>query len=367
METKDIFTSCESINGDIFKASDDIGDRRLPRVLVKKNRVYWLLVLLLIFIVCFGQTRLGRQLKYVDFATEQSYMQRLRRTDNLLHSFSPKMSSVVYANAIVTLIMSDHDVPGAQALRYSAARLNTETDFIAAYIHGLVSPRALCMLEAVGWQLRPLELGQIVPKGMRHQQVPEDLLVQYAKLKFISWIEYNSLLVLDPFTLIVGDVQSLFSQNIPFGAVMDTTQFSLSYEINLSVLLIKPNSEFHKEGLQRIEKYASSVDFDSAPGRLIHLAFFERWFRLPFKYNVKLEISNHLRAMQEVWPNAVILNFQSEKPYDSGRVSLQSSRYQKLFDSWFSIFDEMSRDAVIRGDRCFGVSSHLDSRIAKNI
>lgn len=151
-------------------------------------------------------------------------------------------------------------------------------------------------LEIAGWNII-CKVPVIEPPSSNENNRFREIKI-YSKLNIWALTEYDAILFLDSDTLVIRDLDRLFTTHLPrmksagmvFGAVRDRP-VSMSHGFNAGVLLILPNASGNNSmGFSALVSSITSVPHDKgwAEQGLLNVIFKKNFYELPFVYNANL-------------------------------------------------------------------------------
>ncbi|EMD37792.1 glycosyltransferase family 8 protein [Gelatoporia subvermispora B] len=252
-------------------------------------------------------------------------------------------------NAVVTSLYTDAYATAVATLGHSLNAANSTARRIVLYLPSQVSPRALCIASASGFE--PLAIPRIEPphgsKGVYHRFVD-----QYSKLRLWTLAEHDvrAAVYLDADTLVRQNFDELFRLPYAFAAVpdvfMDKKGFSLMF--NAGVLFLRPDARVFEDMLQKIE----TADF---PARDAEQAFLNYYYgketlRLPYAYNANLAIKQRQPALwDDLWHETRIVHYTLFKPFLDDRereveIRLMEENVESKLGMQGGLFDQEIRE-----------------------
>ena len=162
--------------------------------------------------------------------------------------------------AVVSALYNENYIKGVEVLGYSLRRVNIQADLILFYISNRLNQSILDRCRNAGWYLWSVK--RIDPP--RFAIIYPRFIDQYTKLRIWSMIGYEKILYLDADTLVLRDINQLFTQTIFednqegfLGAVEDVWQGQLGPNFNAGVLLIHPNMTIFEDMLVKMHNMAA--------------------------------------------------------------------------------------------------------------
>ena len=210
-----------------------------------------------------------------------------------------------FASAVATL---GHTLNNANS---SAARL-------LFYLPDKVSPRALCIARASGWEPVPIE--RIAPP---FRGVHRHFLDQYSKLNLWTLDQrgYRAVVYLDADTLVRRSFDELFRLPYTFAAVPDvylsSSEPGYRIDFNAGVLFLRPNSTLFTSMTTQIARaHYPTLEAEQA---FLNLFFGAEALRLPYAYNANLAIRQRTPALWDALrAEARVVHYTTMKPFLQG-------------------------------------------------
>jgi hypothetical protein len=189
--------------------------------------------------------------------------------------------------AVVTTMYTDTFAHGVATLGHSLQLAGTNARLILAYFPERISPRALCIAKAGGWELHPIVR---IPPPHEGKGIHYTFVDQYSKLRLWSFdrIGVKSLVYLDADILVRQNFDEIFDLPYNFAAAPDvwTNERGITIGFNAGVMLLRPDSAVFQDMLSKLE----TADFppEEAEQAFLNLYFGGHALRLPFIYNGNL-------------------------------------------------------------------------------
>ncbi|KXS19252.1 glycosyltransferase family 8 protein [Gonapodya prolifera JEL478] len=258
--------------------------------------------------------------------------------------------------AIATIITSDAYLDAAMALRYSIRKRGTVARTIAAYVPKQLSNRSLCFLEAVGWELRPVPLIKAPDPGDGRKIADDRFKDLFSKLQLYKWTEYEHILLLDADTLLLRSIDDIWDLNVDLAAVGDVWMDRLDLGFNAGVLYFRPDMGTFKAMENSIYRDVDKYDITWSEQAFLNYFYRFKSVRLPYAYNCPLALKMHKDAWPVVRPEAVILHFTLQKPWNHPRPGPQgnwaSEQFAEEFNEFWAVKDELDNDTRYNGFQC---------------
>lgn len=237
------------------------------------------------------------------------------------------------SRAVVSALYNDLFTIPVATLGHSLQKVGTSARRILLHVPGRLSPRALCIVRAAGWE--PLEVELIPPPrggaGIGHRFVD-----QYTKLQLWSLdtvLGVRRVVYLDADTLVRRNFDELFDLPFPFAAVPDVYPSSgFKLHFNAGVLALHPNSS-------TFESVRARIDDARFPATEAEQAFLNLYFgadavRLPYMYNANLAIRERSPALWDAMRDEMrIVHYTMPKPFPKkGKDIVDGARLQNAID-----------------------------------
>ncbi|TCD66735.1 hypothetical protein EIP91_000976, partial [Steccherinum ochraceum] len=150
-------------------------------------------------------------------------------------------------HAVVTSLYTDAFAGAVATLGHSLRRANTTARLLVLYLPDRVSPHALCLATASGFEPHPVAR---IPPPHRGRGVYAHFLDQFTKLNVwtLDALGVKSLVYLDADTLVRRNFDELFALPFAFAAVPDVfpTGQGFALSLNAGVLVLRPSTAvFH--------------------------------------------------------------------------------------------------------------------------
>lgn len=186
--------------------------------------------------------------------------------------------------AVVSAIYNNDYMEAVQVLAYSLRRVHIQADLILLFISNRLNQSTLNRCQEAGWHLWAVD--RIDPP--RFAIIYPRFRDQYTKLRIWSLINYDRVLYLDADTLVVRDINELFTGTIfeddqdgLLAAVEDVWQGQIGPNFNAGVLLIRPNQTIFEDMLVKMHNMAAYGSYWAEQG-------FLNWY-FKGRYEKKLE------------------------------------------------------------------------------
>ncbi|KAF8881562.1 glycosyltransferase family 8 protein [Infundibulicybe gibba] len=196
--------------------------------------------------------------------------------------------------AVVTSLYSDAFAVAVAVLGHSVRSANVSSRLIMPYLEDRISPQALCIARAVGWDPLPLNVWKLDQVGI------------------------DAAVYLDADTLVRRNFDELFDIPFNFAAVPDVYMpgdsrgFTISF--NAGVLVLRPSTST----FDHMMSHLASADFPlgEAEQSYLNLFFASKALRLPYVYNANLAIKVRSPEMWEGLKDEMrIVHYTMNKPF----------------------------------------------------
>ncbi|KAF5361503.1 hypothetical protein D9758_006140 [Tetrapyrgos nigripes] len=221
-------------------------------------------------------------------------------------------------HAVFTVLYSDSYALASAVLGNSIRHANVSASMILPYIPDQLSPKALCIVEAVGWQTHPVSL---VPPPHNGEGIAHRFKDQYTKLTIWSLGEQlgiDSAVYLDGDTLVLRNFDELFNFPWEFGAAQDVfpphdpRAFSNTY--NAGVLAFRPSQATFEDMLVKLEMAKYPLEY--AEQAFLNLYFGGKGVRLPYAYNGNMVVKERSAELwAELRDDMRVLHYTALKPF----------------------------------------------------
>ncbi|KAI0343650.1 nucleotide-diphospho-sugar transferase [Trametopsis cervina] len=190
-------------------------------------------------------------------------------------------------HAVVTTLYTDSYAPAVATLGHSLRKVNTTARLIVLYFPSVISPSALCLATASGFE--PVPVTRVAPPNDGNGMNAHFADV-FTKLSLwgLDTMHIESLVYLDADTLVVRNFDELFHLPYTFAAAPDVWEDDrgMTLEFNSGVLFLKPNSAVY-ENMLSVLPYARFPGFYADQAFLLQY-FAGRTLTLPPIYNANL-------------------------------------------------------------------------------
>ncbi|KAF9066380.1 nucleotide-diphospho-sugar transferase [Rhodocollybia butyracea] len=260
---------------------------------------------------------------------------------NVVDGSSPAASSST--TAVVSTLYTDSYIWGTAVLGYSVRQANVASRLLLPYIEDRISPEALCIARAVGWE--PIATPLIKPphngKGIYFHFAD-----QYTKLTVwtLDKLGIKKAVYLDSDTLVRRNIDELFDLPFNFGAVPDVhgSKGGFLTNFNAGVLALRPSSSVFNQMMKVLE--SASYPLDQAEQSFLNLFFVANVVRLPYAYNANLEIKRESPKLWEGLKDEIrVVHYTQVKPFirEHGGNTKTWGSFAEEVGWWHQVFDEM--------------------------
>merc|ERR1739838_230653 len=238
--------------------------------------------------------------------------------------------------AFVTLATNDAYCKGAAVLGKSLRKVKTQRELVVMVTPD-VSKDARDVLESIFDVVTVVDVLDSKDASNLAMLKRPELGVTFTKLHCWKLVKYNKCVFLDADTLVVADVDDLFS-NDEFSAVADCGWPDM---FNSGVFVFKPSEQTFTELIDLAQTEGS---FDGGDQGLLN-SYFTKWNRISFVYNMQAtSFYTYTPAFVKFGANTKIVHFlgSSVKPWNSPRSDSSSGSSQKMFiNEWWNIHDDL--------------------------
>ncbi|KAI0326332.1 nucleotide-diphospho-sugar transferase [Cubamyces sp. BRFM 1775] len=219
-------------------------------------------------------------------------------------------------HAVVTGLYTDAFATAVATLGHTLNVANSSAHRILYYLPEKISPRALCIATASGWDARPIE--RIAPP---YRGVHRHFLDQYSKLNLWTLDQegYKSVLYVDADALVRRNFDEVFRLPWTFAAVPDVYTTSAGYvsSFNAGVMYLRPDSALFHDMVAKIA--TARYPAEQAEQSFLNHYFGAEALRLPYAYNANLAIKKRTPALWKGLQDEMrIMHFTMAKPFLQG-------------------------------------------------
>ncbi|KAI0090700.1 nucleotide-diphospho-sugar transferase [Irpex rosettiformis] len=276
-------------------------------------------------------------------------------------------------NAIVTTLFSDSYAPAVATLGHSLRKVNTTARLIALYFPEKVSPSALCLAAASGFQ--PVAVSRIAPPH-NGKGIHDHFLDQFTKLSLWSLENegINALVYVDADTLVLRNFDELFELPYVFAAAPDVWEDrrGMTLEFNAGVLFLRTSMKTYQRMLDVLPTTRFPLFY--AEQAFLNQYFSGRTLTLPPVYNANIVTKKKYPELwRSMWEGKEVrtIHYTVVKPFlgpkmsgigvgeVDGRVKevkeSESGRYSEEVEMWGKMWVETRemypkiREECIRG------------------
>lgn len=116
--------------------------------------------------------------------------------------------------AVVSTLYDENYTLSLQVLGYSLQRANVQARRVLLYFPERISQKTLCILQASGWETRPVETLRSKREG-----IPERYQDQFTKLRLWQQTDFDRLLYVDGDTIVTNNFDEIWDHPGDFVAV----------------------------------------------------------------------------------------------------------------------------------------------------
>ncbi|KAF8647314.1 hypothetical protein AX16_006776 [Volvariella volvacea WC 439] len=251
--------------------------------------------LMLVLMVVFGLT-----IAIVVFALKRPRYNPLDNYQDINHAplVKPEYTSNATASderAVVSTLYTDSYALSVAVLAYSIRKARVNSRLILGYLADRVSPEALCIAQAAGWDLLPI---QFIAPPHNGSGISQRFTDQYTKLNIwgLDKIGIRRAVYLDADTLVRRNFDELFDAPWDFAAVQDVyDKLGFVVAFNAGVMAFTTSSDVLEDMKAKIEE----VRFPKkeAEQAFLNVYYGPKAVRLPYAYNANLAIKQRCKEM----------------------------------------------------------------------
>ena len=200
---------------------------------------------------------------------------------------------------------------------HSTRAANVDARLILPYLEDRISPRALCIVRAVDWELHSVPF---IPPPHHGRDIHPRFIDQYTKLNIwgLDRLGIDRLVYLDADTLVRRNFDELFDSPFNFAAVPDVygvgdpRGFSTSF--NAGMLVLRTSTSVMHDMIQKTE--TAEYPLKQAEQAFLNLYFGSTVVRLPYAYNANLGIKSRSPALWDgLMDEMRIVHYTAVKPF----------------------------------------------------
>jgi hypothetical protein len=218
--------------------------------------------------------------------------------------------------AVVSSMYTDSYVFPLAVLGHSLKQHHVNARKILIYLPNRISDRALCFVQAAGWELHPVEL---IPPPHGGKGIHYTFVDQYTKLSIwtLDQLGIKTGVYLDADTIVRRNFDEIWNLPFEFGAVpdiyVDDPGFSPGF--NAGVLLFHPSTEIFKDMISKLE--TTNFRLKDAEQSYLNHYFGAQAVRLPYAYGGNLAIKERSPEMWEAMQKDMrIVHYTLSKPFE---------------------------------------------------
>ncbi|KLO10105.1 nucleotide-diphospho-sugar transferase, partial [Schizopora paradoxa] len=247
-----------------------------------------------------------------------------------------------HERAIVSSLYSDSYLPGILTLAQSLTAANTSARFVLLYFPERIPARSVCLAEAAGWELVPVERIAPPDNGPLFHRYAD----QYTKLRLwaLDALGIKMGVYLDGDTLVRRNIDELFSLPYNFAAVPDIyTDKGFTMDINAGVLVFRTSTATFEDMLRKVGSARFERRF--AEQGFLRMYFAHQVLRLPFIYNANLAIK---RWNEDTWSVIMeelrVIHYTLVKPFPEERkMHFDNGMWKSEFELWERHYNDSLR------------------------
>ncbi|KAL7746984.1 hypothetical protein RI367_007696 [Sorochytrium milnesiophthora] len=250
-------------------------------------------------------------------------------------------------SAVGTLLSSDQYIIGAQVLGYSLKLVNTTVPMLLFYLENTLSDATLCKARAAGWTPRAVRKLPNPPG----KDPPKQYQDQFTKLRAWELEEYAHILMIDSDAYVRHPVQQIFCLDAPF-AMGDT--FFTGFNNGVSYL---STSKETFESMVVAMKDTTKYDVYFAEQAFLWAYWKDRrHVRLPYSWNVDLNLYLIQQNWPQLWDERIIVHFTRDKPWNI-RDRKPNSDDHRPWEEWYRLERQFLDNPRVNGAQCEGSPS----------
>lgn len=224
-------------------------------------------------------------------------------------------SSASGKHAVVSTLYSDSYAIAVAVLGHSARSANVSARLLLPYLEDRISPSALCIVRAAGWDPHVVPS---IPPPHNGKEIYYRFVDQYTKLNIWSFdkLDVEQLVYLDADTLVRRNFDELFDSPFNFAAVPDVYGDRRGFAItfNAGVLALRPSTAVFQDMKEKIE--TAVYPLGEAEQAFLNLYFGSKGVRLPYAYNANLAIKRRSPALWDGLKDEMrIVHYTLVKPF----------------------------------------------------
>jgi len=218
-----------------------------------------------------------------------------------------------HERAIVSSLYSEAYLPGVLTLAQSLTAVNTSARYLLIYFPERISPLSLCLAQASGWELLPVE--RIAPPDDRPLFLR--YVDQYTKLRIwtLDTVGVKMAVYLDGDTIVQRNVDELFTLPYTFAAAPDVyPSAGFTLDFNAGVLVFRPSSAIFEDMMRKVR--SARYDRRASEQGFLRMYFGSQALRLPFIYNANVAIKNRNEDFWSVLMDKLrVIHYTVAKPF----------------------------------------------------
>lgn len=249
--------------------------------------------------------------------------------------------------AYITLVNSQEYVIGAIALARSLRSVEATAPLIVMVVPGSCEYEPLiqegCIVKVLAAPDFSAAFKERHARQSIHTLAPFDKgnkpafhnpLNNFCKLNLWTFTDYDKLVFLDADTLVIKNIDSLFS--FPEFSAAPNVYDSLDgfHRLNSGVFTAKPSLDTYRSMLKKLD---SPGAFWPRTDQTFLQDYWPQWHGLPYTFNALQYLYIHLPELWN-WDAIKVIHYQYEKPWQEDNP--KRDQLKPLIDLWWSIYNE---------------------------
>lgn len=219
--------------------------------------------------------------------------------------------------AVVSSMYTDSYVFSLAVLGHTLKQHHIDARKILIYLPNRISSRALCFVQAAGWELHPVEL---IPPPHGGQGIHQTFIDQYTKLNIwtLDQLGIKRAVYLDADTIVRRNFDEIWNLPFEFGAVPDIYVGDPGFTpgFNAGILFLNPSTEIFKDMISKLE--TTKFRLKDAEQSYLNHYFGAQAVRLPYAYGGNLAIKERSPEMWEAMQKDMrVVHYTLVKPFDA--------------------------------------------------
>ncbi|KAK7462725.1 hypothetical protein VKT23_007312 [Stygiomarasmius scandens] len=267
---------------------------------------------------------------------------------------------------VFSSLYSDSFAMAVAVLGHSIQRANVDARLVLPYLKSQVSPNAVCIAKAAGWE--PVEV-TLLPPPHNGKGIHARFRDQYTKLTIWSLGEelgIDTAVYLDADTLVLRNFDELFDIPWEFGATPDIYRpgddrgFAITF--NAGVLAFRPSKRTFEDMKRKLE--TANYPLEQAEQAFLNLYFGAKALRLPYVYNANIVVKErseemweelkeemrviHYSVIKPFWdksiPNGLLMTPEKIRKINDARAAKIGGFYREEVGWWRETFEELMQE-----------------------